>query len=482
MELVRITNENSMFKHQARYLVKRRNPELWDSVLKDENVYRRQLIDQVVGTALPETQDPEDVSVTVKSFMGADLPNELIELLEKLVLEGSAFSENRNLQNLLILTSIKADKGRVMEYVSRLDNYDAPDIANIAVGSELFEEAFAIYKKYDQHVNAVTVLISNINDLQRAEDYSERVDQPEVWSKLAKAQLDNTLIKEAIESYIRAEDATNFGEVIQVAERANKYTELVQFLQFARKSIREAIVESELLFAYAKTGRLADLEDFLASPNIAQIAAVGDRCFEDKMYEAAKILFSNVSNWARLASTLVYLHEYQAAVDCARKANATKVWKEVNAACVDNEEFRLAQICGLHLVIHAEELDQLIRLYENRGHFDELIQLIETGLGLERAHMGMFTELSILYSKYKSDRLMEHLRLFWQRINIPKVIRAVEVAHLWPELVFLYTHYEEYDNAALTVMEHSADAWEHASFKDVLIKVTNLEIYYRVGF
>jgi clathrin heavy chain len=56
---------------------------------------------------LPETQDPEDVSITVKAFMAADLPNELIELLEKLVLEGSAFSNDRNLQNLLIVTAIK---------------------------------------------------------------------------------------------------------------------------------------------------------------------------------------------------------------------------------------------------------------------------------------------------------------------------------------------------------------------------------------
>ena len=167
-ELVRITNDNSMFKHQARYLVKRRNPELWASVLDVSNVHRRSLIDQVVGTALPETQDPEDVSVTVKAFMAADLPNELIELLEKLVIEGSAFSENSNLQNLLILTAIKADKSRVMDYVLKLDNYDAPDIANIAVGSELFEEAFAIYKKYDQCVNAINVLILNVNDLYRA--------------------------------------------------------------------------------------------------------------------------------------------------------------------------------------------------------------------------------------------------------------------------------------------------------------------------
>ena len=104
----------------------RRDPELWVEVLNPANEYRRQLIDQVcassvsmffssvsalflsrrsdnkyytylqvVQTALSETQDPEDISVTVKAFMTADLPNELIELLEKIVLDGTAFSEHR---------------------------------------------------------------------------------------------------------------------------------------------------------------------------------------------------------------------------------------------------------------------------------------------------------------------------------------------------------------------------------------------------
>ena len=64
---------------------------------------------------------------------------------------------NRNLQNLLILTAIKADRTRVMEYINRLDNYDAPDIANIAISNELFEEAFAIFKKFDVNTSAVQV-------------------------------------------------------------------------------------------------------------------------------------------------------------------------------------------------------------------------------------------------------------------------------------------------------------------------------------
>ncbi len=53
---------------------------------------------QVVGTALPESRAPEQVSVCVKSFMVHDLQSELIELLEKIVLNSSAFSSNANLQ------------------------------------------------------------------------------------------------------------------------------------------------------------------------------------------------------------------------------------------------------------------------------------------------------------------------------------------------------------------------------------------------
>lgn len=189
---IQVCNENSLFKSEARYLVGRRNHDLWAMVLSQDNPYRRQLIDQVVQTALTETQDPEDVSETVKAFMTADLPNELIELLEKIVLdENSLFRDlrlveslflkswyhvtlslpplllspspspllllSRNLQNLLILTAVKADTSRVSEYINRLDNYDAPDIANICITSELYEEAFAIFKKFDVNTSAIEV-------------------------------------------------------------------------------------------------------------------------------------------------------------------------------------------------------------------------------------------------------------------------------------------------------------------------------------
>uniref|UniRef100_A0A2I9LNV2 Clathrin heavy chain n=3 Tax=Centruroides TaxID=6875 RepID=A0A2I9LNV2_9SCOR len=478
-ELIKVCNENSLFKSEARYLVRRRDPEMWAEVLNENNPYRRQLIDQVVQTALSETQDPEDISVTVKAFMTADLPNELIELLEKIVLENSVFSDHRNLQNLLILTAIKADRTRVMEYINRLDNYDAPDIANIAIGSELFEEAFAIFKKFDVNTSAIQVLIEHIQNLDRAYEFAERCNEPAVWSLLAQAQLVQGMVKEAIDSYIKAGDPSSYIDVVQTAHRTESWEDLVRYLQMARKKARESYVESELIYAYAKTNRLADLEEFISGPNHADIQKIGDRCFEDGLYEAAKLLYNNVSNFARLAITLVHLKEFQGAVDSARKANSTRTWKEVCFACVDNEEFRLAQMCGLHIVVHADELEDLINYYQDKGYFEELISLLEAALGLERAHMGMFTELAILYSKYKPSKMKEHLELFWSRVNIPKVLRAAEQAHLWAELVFLYDKYEEFDNAVVTMINHPTEAWREGHFKEMITKVANIELYYK---
>ncbi|KAM3963949.1 clathrin heavy chain [Aphomia sociella] len=478
-ELIAVCNDNSLFKTQARYLVRRRDQDLWLDVLNEANPYKRQLIDQVVQTALSETQDPEDISVTVKAFMTADLPNELIELLEKIVLDNSVFSDHRNLQNLLILTAIKADRTRVMEYINRLDNYDAPDIANIAINNELYEEAFAIFKKFDVNTSAIQVLIEQVKDLERAYEFAERCNEPGVWSQLAKAQLQQGLVKEAIDSYIKADDPSAYMDVVAIATKQQSWEDLVRYLQMARKKARESYIESELIYAYARTGRLADLEEFISGPNHADIQKIGDRCFDDKMFNAAKLLYNNVSNFARLAITLVHLKEFQGAVDSARKANSTRTWKEVCFACVDAGEFRLAQMCGLHIVVHADELEDLINYYQDRGHFDELISLLEAALGLERAHMGMFTELAILYSKYKTAKMREHLELFWSRVNIPKVLRAAEHAHLWSELVFLYDKYEEYDNAALTMMQHPTEAWREGHFKDIITKVANMELYYK---
>ncbi|OAY74815.1 Clathrin heavy chain 1 [Ananas comosus] len=394
-------------------------------------------------------------------------------------LTNSAFSGNFNLQNLLILTAIKADPSRVMDYINRLDNFDGPAVGEVAVEAQLYEEAFAIFKKFNLNVQAVNVLLDNIRSIERAVEFAFRVEEDAVWSQVAKAQLREGLVSEAIESFIRADDTTHFLEVIQAAEEANVYHDLVKYLLMVRQKVKEPKVDGELIYAYAKIDRLGEIEEFILMPNVANLQNVGDRLFDAALYEAAKIIFAFISNWAKLASTLVKLKQFQGAVDAARKANSSKTWKEVCFACVDAEEFRLAQICGLNIIVQVDDLEEVSDYYQNRGCFNELISLMESGLGLERAHMGIFTELGVLYARYRPEKLMEHIKLFSTRLNIPKLIRVCDEQQHWKELTYLYIQYDEFDNAATTIMNHSPDAWDHMQFKDVAVKVANVELYYK---
>lgn len=66
------------------------------------------------------------------------------------------------------------------------------------------------------------VLIEHIGNLDRAYEFAERCNEPPVWSQLAKAQLQKGLVKEAIDSYIKADDPSAYMEVGQAAAQSGK--------------------------------------------------------------------------------------------------------------------------------------------------------------------------------------------------------------------------------------------------------------------
>ena len=48
--------------------------------------------------------------------------------------------------------------------------------------------------------------------------------------------------------------------------------------------LKEKLVDTELIFAYAKCERLGELEEFVSGPNIADVESVGDRCYRQGMF------------------------------------------------------------------------------------------------------------------------------------------------------------------------------------------------------
>ena len=493
-ELVRVCREYGLFKDLARYLVEKQDLDLWQRVLKPEGFVegtpappsRRYMLDQVVQTALPEARNPDEVSATIKAFVQCDMPEELIELLERLVLQGSEFSNNRNLQNLLLLTAIRANKEKVMEYIHRLDNFDGPDIAEIAASetNELYEEALMIYIKLGKrssgdeqlsyHVAAVEILVDKIGDLTRAKEFAMRVNSTTVWSKLTKG---NQLAMETLNSSVQAKNITDYLREINAAEAVGNFIELVSYLKMVRKQIKEPIIDTELIYALARVNKLDELEDVLFGPNVAKIDQVGNRCFDEGLYAAAKILFVNSKNNAKLALCYTNLLQFTNAVDAATKENSIATWKEVHLACVRAQEFRLANICGLHIIVNVNHLEELIGNYERAGRSSELIQLLEMGIGLHNAHSGIFTELGVVYSKYQPEKLMQHIKIFFSRMNTKKILKTCERAQLWTEMVYIYKEDQQHDSAVRVMIDHSV-SFVHESFLDCVQHVHNPDNLY----
>lgn len=63
------------------------------------------------------------------------------------------------------------------------------------------------------------MLIDNVKNLDRAYEFAERCNESGVWSQLAKAQLQQGLVKEAIDSFIKADDPSAYIDVVETAHR-----------------------------------------------------------------------------------------------------------------------------------------------------------------------------------------------------------------------------------------------------------------------
>jgi hypothetical protein len=72
---------------------------------------------------------------------------------------------------------------------------------------------------YHSSLPYIQVLIENVQNLDRAYEFAERCNEPDVWSLLAKAQLEQDMVKEAIDSFIKADDPSVYTDVVAIARK-----------------------------------------------------------------------------------------------------------------------------------------------------------------------------------------------------------------------------------------------------------------------
>ena len=100
---------------------------------------------------------------------------------------------------------------------------------------------------------------------------------------LGKAQLQQQLVPEAISSFIKANDASEYVSVIAAADTSGSHAELATYLVMCRKKVKEAHVDTSLIYAYAKSTQFALLEEFISAPNVGRIQDAAERCYAEAM-------------------------------------------------------------------------------------------------------------------------------------------------------------------------------------------------------
>ncbi|KAK6591199.1 clathrin heavy chain [Cryptosporidium xiaoi] len=524
-EIIQVTYKNDLYRLLARYLVERQDLNLWNKVLSKTSSSineqcKQSIIDQVISSILPEFYNkPEEISCIIRAFINADVPNSLLELLDKIIfhVNNSEFSQNKNLQNLLLLTSIKIDVRRLDDYISRLDNYDAKEVAKVAMEHNLPQQAFQIYKKFSFNSEAIdtllimakikilqddnnedeTISVSNFDDSILTNDQLNRLDYSKVhefavycndnsvWDTLGQQYLKTGKCKEAIECFIKSENTRDYRQVIENCLNNESYNDLYRYLQMIRRVkdsriSKDPIIDTELAYCMSKLEMIDELQAFLQGINTVQLQKIGDRLMDENIYKFSIIFYQAIPNYSRLTSCYIQLKDYNNALESAKKANSPKTWKELLQICMQIGESELAYQAGINIIVYPDYCEDVVSEYEKKNMTNELLALLEGAIqNTDRAHGSLFTELGILYAKYTPEKLMNYCSKHSGRINIPKLTRICEQRQLWKEVVYLYMQYKEYDQAILAIINHSDVAWSDDEFLNILQNVTNVDIIYK---
>lgn len=134
------------FESKVQQLVASGNLESWSALLEDPaGDFRQNLELEGIGPVVSAVvaASVESVTTVIKAFMTANLPGQLFSLLDESRKLKAEWSNNKHIENLLIMTAMKHCPQEVERLVGELMQIDSVDVAKILVSDayKMFREA-----------------------------------------------------------------------------------------------------------------------------------------------------------------------------------------------------------------------------------------------------------------------------------------------------------------------------------------------------
>ncbi|GIX64752.1 clathrin heavy chain, putative [Babesia caballi] len=483
-DVLRLCAASGLHKMLTSYAMKRSSARLWRDIFAPDSVAvtpddRKRVCEELVAMA-PESSSAAEVSCVLKALLDASMNEEVIALLEQILLTQTQFSNSSNLQNLLLATAVKTNPAKLEGYLQKLDNYDVSALSKLAASLGIPRSSFSILKNAGRHSEALDALLSvkEAGVLQEAHDYVQSADKPELWFRLGRAYLDEKQLKHAIEAYVRSGDLSDHARIKEACQ--GDAALFLQWLREGRKIKETRELDTDLLLCLAEQGETEEFRSVLGGKHSADMALVGGKLMDSHKYREAVILYASVPNYAKLAVCYVHLGDFELAAESALKSRSPQVLQQVVQVCVSKRRLDVAHKVAVDLLTYPDFLPGIVSLYENAGHVQELITLLESAA----RSVAVSTELAIAIAKYKPGELLSHFKERFRGEEIPSSMNAARVARecsnlwLWPEAIYLYS-LDSPDKALMAIVSHYALAWDEDMFFATARAAANPEALYK---
>lgn len=114
-----------------------------------------------------------------------------------------------------------------------LKDEDGKKLATQAGKDKQFNEAFLINSHFKLNIDAIKVLIDDLNDFDKALEFARSQDQQDVWKELGRGYLQYGNFAQALETFQKHQVPTLYDSVMKKAPEFSEWEEVVRFLRMS---------------------------------------------------------------------------------------------------------------------------------------------------------------------------------------------------------------------------------------------------------
>lgn len=181
-----------------------------------------------------------------------------------------------------------------------------------------------------------------------------------------------------MQCFIQANNTSFYIDVIELGKQQESHEKLVEFLQLARKTYKESVIDNELVFCFSQSNDQQSLQELIQKPNNAELPKVAERLYQEGYFESALSIFINLKNNSKICSCLLYLGHADQAMEYAKKANNARTWKELMIFSLELFDSKGAVFAAQNIITTPDHLEDIVEHFEVSGNHESLIQLLES--------------------------------------------------------------------------------------------------------